>query len=51
MIIEGYSNKPFRLAVSEVMTIVIALHQSRYRDFKAYYIHFVFLCLSNEFPE
>nr|WP_223823852.1 hypothetical protein [Candidatus Enterovibrio escacola] len=23
------------------MTIVIAFHQSRYRDFKTYYIHFV----------
>ncbi|PCS24186.1 Mobile element protein [Candidatus Enterovibrio escicola] len=26
-------NKPFRLLVSEVMTIVIAFHQSGYRDF------------------
>ncbi|PCS21745.1 Mobile element protein [Candidatus Enterovibrio escicola] len=35
-------NKPSRLSVSEVMTIIIAFHQSRYRDFKTYYIHFVF---------
>nr|WP_263363870.1 hypothetical protein [Candidatus Enterovibrio escacola] len=33
------------------MTIVIALHQSWYRDFKTYYIHFVYLYLTNEFPE
>nr|WP_199399301.1 hypothetical protein [Candidatus Enterovibrio escacola] len=34
-------NKPFRLSISKVMTIVIACHQARYRDFKTYYIHFV----------
>nr|WP_150138509.1 hypothetical protein [Candidatus Enterovibrio escacola] len=33
-------NKPSRLSVSEVMTIVIAFHQSEYRDLKTYYIHF-----------
>ncbi|PCS23457.1 Mobile element protein [Candidatus Enterovibrio escicola] len=44
-------NKPFRLSVSEVMTIVIAFHQSEYRDFKTYYIHFVYRYLTNEFPE
>ncbi|PCS21485.1 Mobile element protein [Candidatus Enterovibrio escicola] len=33
-------NKVSRLSVSEVMTIVIAFHQSEYRDFKTYYIHF-----------
>ncbi|PCS22481.1 hypothetical protein BTN49_1889 [Candidatus Enterovibrio escicola] len=34
-------NKPSCLSVSEVITIVIAFHQSGYRDFKTYYIHFV----------
>ncbi|PCS24271.1 Mobile element protein [Candidatus Enterovibrio escicola] len=34
-------NKPFYLSVSEVMTIVIAFHQSVDRDLKTYYIHFV----------
>ncbi|PCS21431.1 Mobile element protein [Candidatus Enterovibrio escicola] len=34
-------NKPSRLFVSEMMTIVITFHQSGYRDFKTYYIHFV----------
>nr|WP_199399580.1 transposase [Candidatus Enterovibrio escacola] len=33
------------------MTIVIAFHQSGYRDFKTYYIHFVYRYFTNEFPE
>ncbi|PCS22855.1 Mobile element protein [Candidatus Enterovibrio escicola] len=32
------------------MTIVIAFHQSGYREFKTYYIHFVCRYLTNEFP-
>ncbi|PCS23478.1 Mobile element protein [Candidatus Enterovibrio escicola] len=44
-------NKLSRLSVNEVMTILIASHQSGYRDFKTYYIHFVCHCLTNEFPE
>ncbi|PCS21868.1 Mobile element protein [Candidatus Enterovibrio escicola] len=44
-------NKPSRLSVSEVMTIVIAFHQSGYRDFKTYYIHFVCRYLTTKFPE
>ncbi|PCS24047.1 Mobile element protein [Candidatus Enterovibrio escicola] len=44
-------NNPSRLSVSEVMTIVIAFHQSGYRDFKTYYIHLVCLYLTNKFSE
>ncbi|PCS23003.1 hypothetical protein [Candidatus Enterovibrio escicola] len=33
------------------MIIVIAFHQSGYRDFKTYYIHFVCYYFTNEFPE
>ncbi|PCS24139.1 Mobile element protein [Candidatus Enterovibrio escicola] len=44
-------NKLSCFSVSEVMTIVIAFHQSGYRDFKTYYIHFVCRYLTNEFPE
>ncbi len=44
-------NKPSHLSVSEVMTIVITFHQSRYQNFKTYYIHFVCRDLTNEFPE
>nr|WP_223824254.1 hypothetical protein [Candidatus Enterovibrio escacola] len=32
-------------------TIVIAFHQSGYRDFQTYYIPFVCRYLTNEFPE
>ncbi len=44
-------NKISRLSVSEIMMIVIAFHQFGYRDFKTYYIHFVYRYLTNEFPE
>ncbi|PCS23125.1 Mobile element protein [Candidatus Enterovibrio escicola] len=44
-------NKFSRLYVSEVMTIVIAFHQSGYRDFKTYSIHFVCRYLTTKFPE
>ncbi|PCS22033.1 Mobile element protein [Candidatus Enterovibrio escicola] len=44
-------NKPSCLSVSEVMMIVITFHQSRYRDFKTYYIHFIYRYITNEFPE
>ncbi|WP_190319983.1 hypothetical protein [Candidatus Enterovibrio escicola] len=34
-----------------LIVIVIAFHQSGYREFKTYYIHFVCLYLTNKFPE
>ncbi|PCS24160.1 Mobile element protein [Candidatus Enterovibrio escicola] len=34
-----------------MMTIVIAFHQSGYRDLKTYYIHFVCRYLTNKFPK
>ena len=36
----GQSNRPGpkpKLSVSEIMTIIIYFHMSRYRDFKTYY--------------
>ncbi|WP_223824016.1 hypothetical protein [Candidatus Enterovibrio escicola] len=33
------------------MTLVITFHRSGYRDFKTYYIHFVYCSPINEFPE
>ncbi|PCS23552.1 hypothetical protein [Candidatus Enterovibrio escicola] len=42
-------NNPFCLSVSEVMTIMITFHQSGYRDFKIYYIHFVCRYLTTNF--
>lgn len=39
-----------RLATSEVMTLIIYFHMSRYRDFKTYYTHYVQRHLRGEFP-
>lgn len=39
-----------QLSVSEVMTIMIHFHQSRYRHFKAYYTRYVQEQLYREFP-
>jgi hypothetical protein len=38
------------LSLSEVMTILIAFHQSHYRDFKAYYCQQVLYHWRSEFP-
>jgi len=40
-----------QLSESEIMTIVIAFHQSHYRDFKAYYQKHVQQYLKAEFPK
>jgi transposase len=40
-----------RLAVSEIMTIVIHFHQQGYRDFKSFYQKHVCKHLSHEFPK
>ena len=39
-----------KLAASEIMTIIIYFHRSRYRDFKAYYTRFVMTHLRSAFP-
>ncbi|HUE97975.1 MAG TPA: IS982 family transposase [Anaerolineales bacterium] len=39
-----------QLSVSEIMTIIIHFHQSRYRDFKTYYTDHVCQHLRAEFP-
>src|SRR5512133_257713 len=39
-----------QLSISEVMTIIIYFHQSRYRNFKAYYTEHVCQQLRGEFP-
>lgn len=38
------------LSLSEVMTLVILFHHSRYREFKSFYLHHVWLHLRAEFP-
>ena len=40
-----------RLSPAEVMTIIIHFHQSHYRDFKNYYLHYVCRQLKPYFPE
>jgi hypothetical protein len=44
-------NRPCRLSPAEVMTIIIHFHQSHYRDFKNYYLHYVCRQLKPNFPE
>jgi len=39
-----------QLSLSEIMTIIIYFHQSRYRNFKSYYIDHVCKHLQREFP-
>jgi len=39
-----------QLSMSEIMTIIIHFHQSRYRNFKSYYIEHVCQFLRAEFP-
>ena len=39
-----------QLSMSEIMTIIIYFHQSRYRNFKAYYIEYISRHLRGEFP-
>ena len=43
-------NYPKMLTLSEVMTILVFFHISKYRDFKTYYLYFVKGNLSQEFP-
>ena len=40
-----------RLSLSEIMTIIIYFHHSRYRDFKHYYQHLIFQYHQQEFPQ
>ena len=39
-----------RLSTAEIMTIIIHFHQSHYRDFKNYYLHYVCQHLRTYFP-
>ena len=49
----GRAHKPgpkMNLSASEVMTIIVYFHLSRYRDFKTYYTQYVQKHLRGEFP-
>lgn len=43
-------NRAGQLSPSEIMTIYIHFHQSHYRDFKNYYLHYVSTHLRKHFP-
>ena len=53
MLISGavQRNRKGKLCPSEIMTIMIHFHQSRYRDFKSYYTRHVQVHLNPEFPD
>ena len=44
-------NRKSRLSDSEVMTILILFHQSRYQDLKSFYLKYVQVHLKSEFPK
>ncbi|MDN4753045.1 IS982 family transposase [Porphyromonadaceae bacterium W3.11] len=44
-------NRKSRLSDSEVMTILILFHMSRYRDLKSFYLKYVQVHLKSEFPQ
>jgi hypothetical protein len=43
-------NKPCRLSLSEILTIIIHFHQSHHRNFKYYYLNYVCTQLRSDFP-
>jgi len=47
---QKHRQRPRSLTISEIMTILIAFHQSHYRDFKAYYYEQVLKYWRPEFP-
>lgn len=46
----SHRNRARSLCPSEIMTILIAFHQSHYRDFKAFYLGYVWQHWKAEFP-
>jgi hypothetical protein len=44
-------NKPCRMSLSEILTIIVHFHQSHHRNFKHYYTDYVCVSLSSEFPK
>lgn len=44
-------NRPSRLSPSEIITILIHFHQSKYRNFKSFYLLHVCQHLRSEFPD
>ncbi len=44
-------NKPSKLSLSEVMTLMVLFHESRIRDFKTFYVGYVHAHLKEYFPD
>lgn len=47
---ERQRNKPCRMTLSEILTIIVHFHQSDYRTFKRYYTEHVSIHLASDFP-
>ena len=43
-------NKPCKISLAEIITILVLFHQIRYREFKAFYYGYVCQWLKNAFP-
>ena len=46
----AHRNKPYRLSLSEILTIIIHFHQSNHKTFKHYYLKYVCVQLKPDFP-
>ena len=44
-------NKPCRMSLSEILTIIVHFHQSNHKTFKYYYLNYVCTQLRSDFPE
>jgi len=52
LVVAGYRQRQRKgqLCISEIMTILIAFHQSHYRDFKTYYVEHLCKYHRGDFP-
>jgi len=46
----AYRNKPCRMSLSEILTIIVHFHQSNHKTFKYYYLDYVCAHLRSDFP-
>lgn len=52
LIAEGRKrNRPCKISVPEMMTILVLFHQLRYRQFKGFYYHHILGMMRKEFPD
>lgn len=48
---ENKRNRPFKMSISEILTITVLFHLSGYRTFKHFYLYYVQKHLQKEFPD